>query len=160
MDSILVKFQNLHHLFFILRKLVEGDSLHSALPENLSNHTDVTNTSSQGGFLRQPVFDASMLNFGKQSSKVNSKLLQQFSCLLSNAAWPSILRLLVEGKGFLDYSYCQVCPFYMLQDVTGYLFILFVACNIMSFIPPSKPNVLVVFYSSSFSTCFYYFFIF
>ncbi|XP_016902852.2 uncharacterized protein LOC103500612 isoform X2 [Cucumis melo] len=117
MDSILVKFQNLHHLFFILRKLVEGDSLHSALPENLSNHTDVTNTSSQGGFLRQPVFDASMLNFGKQSSKVNSKLLQQFSCLLSNAAWPSILRLLVEGKGFLDYSYCQMTCVRLLEII-------------------------------------------
>ena len=113
MDSILVKFQNLHHLFFILRKLLqEGDSPHSALPGNSSNHTDVTNTSSQGGFLRQPVFDTPMLNLGKQTSKVNSKLLQQFSCLLSKAAWPSIWRLLVEGKAFLDYSFCQVCPIY------------------------------------------------
>lgn len=118
MDSILVKFQNLHHLFFILRKLLqEGDSPHSALPENSSNHTDVTNTSSQGGFLRQPVFDASVLNFGKQSSKVNSKLLQQFSCLLSNAAWPSIWRLLVEGKAFLDYSFCQMTCVRLLEII-------------------------------------------
>ncbi|XP_038897395.1 uncharacterized protein LOC120085485 isoform X2 [Benincasa hispida] len=110
MDSILVKFQNLHHLFFILRKLLqEGDSPHSALPENSSNHTDVTNTSSQGGFLRQPVFDASMLNFGKQSSKVDSKLLQRVSCLLSNAAWPSICRLLVEVE--------DACGFNWLHDL-------------------------------------------
>ncbi|XP_022992045.1 uncharacterized protein LOC111488514 isoform X1 [Cucurbita maxima] len=118
MDSILVKFQNLHHLFFILRKLLqEGDSPHSALPGNSSNHMDVTNTSSQGGFLRQPVFDTPMLNLGKQTSKVNSKLLQQFSCLLSKAAWPSIWRLLVEGKAFLDYSFCQMTCVRLLEII-------------------------------------------
>lgn len=150
MDSILVKFQNLHHLFFILRKLLqEGDSPHSALQESSSNRTDFTNTSSPGGFLRQPVFDASRLNFSKQSSKVSSKLREQFSCLLSKAAWPSIWRLLVEGKAFLDYSFCQVCAIYTFEDVVGYLFISFLACNILSF-TPFIGKCLNCFYSSFF----------
>ncbi|XP_031256135.1 uncharacterized protein LOC116114119 isoform X4 [Pistacia vera] len=108
LDSVLSKFQALHHFFFILRKLFEEGHLpNSDLPENSSDHLKITKFSSQGGFLRQPVFDLSDESVG-HSSNVDLKLWEKFHYFLSEITWPSVKRCLLEGKMFLDYSLCQV----------------------------------------------------
>lgn len=63
--------------------------------------------SSQGGFLRQPVFDSSPPNNG-HSPNVDLNLLKRFYNLISETAWPSICRCLLEGKAFIDNSINQV----------------------------------------------------
>ncbi|KDP25042.1 hypothetical protein JCGZ_22577 [Jatropha curcas] len=105
LDSIISKFQALQHFFFILRKLIkEGD-----LPnQDVSENSNVKEYSSQGGFLTQPIFKPLLVNFDGHSSNVDSKSLDNFHQLLSETAWPSIRKCLVEGKAFIDYSLCQM----------------------------------------------------
>lgn len=101
-----MKFQTLQHFFFVLRKLLmEGDS---PTPDESSNHLSVSKFSSQGGFLRQPVFDSLPVHVNQHSVDVDLKLCEQFFDVLSAIAWPSIQRCLIEGKAFIDYSICQV----------------------------------------------------
>lgn len=105
MDSVLLNFQTLHHLFFILCKLLkEGNS---STPTTV-DVTDISKISSHGGFLKQPVFDSSPTDGGQRSSIISSILWKKFSCLLSQFAWPSILKCLDGGKAFLDYTVSQV----------------------------------------------------
>ncbi|XP_031256131.1 uncharacterized ATP-dependent helicase C29A10.10c isoform X2 [Pistacia vera] len=115
LDSVLSKFQALHHFFFILRKLFEEGHLpNSDLPENSSDHLKITKFSSQGGFLRQPVFDLSDESVG-HSSNVDLKLWEKFHYFLSEITWPSVKRCLLEGKMFLDYSLCQMTCIRLLE---------------------------------------------
>lgn len=86
--------------------LNEGDSPTADIPE--SDHLNMARFSSQGGFLRQPVFDSPAANVNGHSSKVDSNLLERFCYLLSETAWPSICRCLLEGKSFINNSVCQV----------------------------------------------------
>lgn len=105
LDSVLLNFQTLHHLFFILCKLLkEGNSS----TQTKVDVTDISKISSHGGFLKQPVFDSSPTDAGRHSSIVSSILWKKFSCLLSQAAWPSILKCLDGGKTFIDYTVSQV----------------------------------------------------
>lgn len=106
LDSVLVKFQTLQHFFFVLRKLLKGVT--QEWPESSSDHLSITSFSSQGGFLRQPFFDKLHVNDNGYSSNADLKLLDKFIYLLSETAWPSIRRCLIEGKAFIDYSLCQV----------------------------------------------------
>lgn len=107
LDTVILKFQTLHHFFFVLRRLlIDGDSRAADFPE--PDHLNTMKFSSQGGFLRQPVFDSSPVNVNGHPSNVDSNLLERFYYLLSETAWPSICRCLLEGKAFIDYSVCQV----------------------------------------------------
>ncbi|KAG2728428.1 hypothetical protein I3760_01G205000 [Carya illinoinensis] len=106
LDSVLVKFQTLQHFFFVLRKLLKGVT--QEWPESSSDHSSIASFSSQGGFLRQPFFDTLPVNANGYSSNVDLKLLEKFIYLLSETAWPSIRRCLIEGKAFIDYSFCQM----------------------------------------------------
>ncbi|KAL5758782.1 hypothetical protein ACOSP7_021393 [Xanthoceras sorbifolium] len=107
LDSVLLKFQTLHHLFFVLRKIFEeGNLSNSDLLENSSDHLGTKEFSSQGGFLRQPVFDHLDVNV-RQVSNIDQKW-EKFHYLLSEITWPSLQRCLLEGKTFLDYSLCQM----------------------------------------------------
>ncbi|PRQ51867.1 putative helicase senataxin, P-loop containing nucleoside triphosphate hydrolase [Rosa chinensis] len=102
LDTVVLNFQTLHHFFFVLRKLLnEGD-----IPE--SDHLKMARLSSQGGFLRQPVFDPPAVNVSGHPSNVDSKLLGRFCYLLSETAWPSICGCLLEGKAFINNSVCQM----------------------------------------------------
>lgn len=80
----------------------------SPTPDESSDHLSVSKFSSQGGFLRQPVFDSLHVNVNRHSSDVNLKLCNEFCYILSETAWPSIQRCLIEGKAFIDYSISQV----------------------------------------------------
>ncbi|WCJ37161.1 P-loop containing nucleoside triphosphate hydrolases superfamily protein [Euphorbia peplus] len=105
LDSVISKFQSLQHFYFILQKLIkEGDSPNPILSEN----SNIKQYSSQGGFLMQPAFDSLHINVDEYTSNVDLKSQEKFRCLLSEAAWPSILKCLVEGKEFIDYSLCQM----------------------------------------------------
>jgi hypothetical protein len=109
LDSVLEKFQILQHFFFVLRKLLEeGDLSALRFTGNSSDNLNITSFSSQGGFLRQPVFDSLLVNVNDHSSNVDLKAQEKFIYLLSETAWPSIRRCLVEGKAFIDHSFCQV----------------------------------------------------
>ena len=105
----MVKFQSLQHFFFVLCKLLkEGDLSALDMPENSSDRSNITRFSSQGGFLRQPVFDSLPVSVNEHSSNVDSKSREKFIYLLSEIAWPPIKRCLLEGKAFIDHSFCQV----------------------------------------------------
>lgn len=78
------------------------------MPENSSDRSNIARFSSQGGFLRQPVFDSLPVNVNEHSSNVDSKSWEKFICLLSEIAWPPIKSCLLEGKAFIDHSFCQV----------------------------------------------------
>jgi hypothetical protein len=109
LDSVLEKFQVLQHFFFVLRKLLEeGDLPALGFPGNSSDNLNITSFSSQGGFLRQPAFDSLLVNVNDHSSNDDLRAQEKFIYFLSETAWPSIRRCLVEGKAFIDYSFCQV----------------------------------------------------
>lgn len=120
LDSVLVKFQTLQHFFFVLRKLFEGDLSAQDLPESSSDHLSIISFSSQGGFLRLPVFDSPPVNVNLHSSNVDLKSREKFIRLLSETSWPSIQRCLMEGKAFIDSSFCQVFSdiFILVSDQT------------------------------------------
>ncbi|KAL8043652.1 hypothetical protein ABFX02_09G128046 [Erythranthe guttata] len=116
LDSVLLNFQTLHHLFFILCKLLkEGNASAQNTPQNPSDVADVLKVSLQGGFLKQPVFDSSPTDGDRHSSIVSSTLWKQFSCLLSQVAWPSILKCLDGCKTFTDYTVSQMTCIRLLE---------------------------------------------
>lgn len=90
---------------------MEGD-LPTPEPDESSDHF-TSKYSSQGGFLRQPVFDSLPVNVNRHSAVVNLKLHKKFCYMLSETAWPSIQRCLIEGKAFIDYNICQVLPLFL-----------------------------------------------
>nr|DAD46144.1 TPA_asm: hypothetical protein HUJ06_004374 [Nelumbo nucifera] len=101
--SALSAFQNSHHLFFILHKLLKGaDASSKASPNNPVDDSKVLKFSSQGGFLRNPVFDASPINIQNPSNMFKIKSWEQFSCLSSEIVWPYIRKCLVEGVALKD----------------------------------------------------------
>lgn len=115
LDSVLLKFQTLHHFFFTLRKIFEEGHLPKCdLPKCSSDHSSITMFSSQGGFLRQPLFESLDANTG-YSSNIDLKLWEKFHYMLSEITWPSVKRCLQEGKTFLDYSLCQMTCIRLLE---------------------------------------------
>ncbi|KAK8292736.1 hypothetical protein V6Z11_D06G139400 [Gossypium hirsutum] len=109
LDSVLLKFQTLHHFFFVLCKLLKDEDLpNSEVAEDSSNASNIMMYSSQGGFLKQPLFDALPANMGRNYSRVDPKLRENFCYSLSEIVWPALCKCLVEGKAFVNYSLCQM----------------------------------------------------
>ncbi|KAL3632175.1 hypothetical protein CASFOL_025159 [Castilleja foliolosa] len=108
LDSAMSNFQTLHHLFFILCKLLKEGNLSAQTTSNTSDVTDVSKFSAQGGFLKQPVLDYSPTDADRQLSIVSSTIWKKFSFLLSQVAWISILKCLDGGKTFTDYTISQM----------------------------------------------------
>ncbi|EXC33624.1 hypothetical protein L484_013821 [Morus notabilis] len=109
LDSVILKFQSLQHFFFVLQKLLdEGELPTACVPEKSSHYLGMTKFSTDGGFLTQPVFESFPETVDQKSIEIDIKLRQRFCCLLSETAWPSVRRCLFEGKGFVDYSACQM----------------------------------------------------
>lgn len=105
LDAVLLNFQTLHHFFFILCKLLKEGVPNLAVLNDLN----VSKFSSQGGFLLQPVFDSLPANVHNvYSSGVDSKTWEKFSLILSELAWPSVRKCLLEGKAFIDYKISQM----------------------------------------------------
>nr|GMC77348.1 putative helicase magatama 3 [Ipomoea batatas] len=108
LDSVLSDFQSLHHLFFVFSKLLrEGNSSAKPMVGSSSEMSNISNFSSQGGFLKQPVFDEQPGKVIGQSS-VSFALSEKFSCLLSEIAWLAIGKCLSEGKANVDQKASQM----------------------------------------------------
>ncbi|PQP99297.1 hypothetical protein Pyn_15331 [Prunus yedoensis var. nudiflora] len=139
LDTVMLKFQTLHHFFFVLRRLlIDGDSRVADFPE--PDHLNTTKFSSQGGFLRQPVFDSSPVNVNGHPSNVDSNLLERFYYLLSEIAWPSICRCLLEGKAFIDYSVCQMTCVRILEILPCVFENIYCLCHKQSGFSGTKEN--------------------
>ncbi|KAL3736981.1 hypothetical protein ACJRO7_025846 [Eucalyptus globulus] len=108
-DSLGLNFHTLQHFFFLIRKLLnEGNLPTSDMRGEMSSELTAGKLSSQGGFLRQPVFDSLTVDASARTSNAGSDLLEKFNILLSEAAWPSIEKCLMVGKTFIDHSICQM----------------------------------------------------
>ncbi|XP_030546834.1 uncharacterized protein LOC115752685 isoform X1 [Rhodamnia argentea] len=108
-DSVGLNFHTLQHFFFLVRKLLnEGNPPTLDVREEMSSELTAGKLSSQGGFLRQPVFDSLTADASAHSSNASCDLLEKFNILLSEAAWPSIEKCLMIGKTFIDHSICQM----------------------------------------------------
>lgn len=107
LDAVLLNFQTLHHFFFVLCKLIkEGNSSTKPITGNSAGVLDDSQFSSQGGFLRQPVFHPKGDNLN--SSVVSSTVWEKFCCLISEIGWPSVVKCLAKGKAFKDHKISQV----------------------------------------------------
>lgn len=109
LDSVLLNFQTLHNFFFVVCKLLkEGVSSTAAPHGNPLDDLNISKFSSQGGFLRQPLFDAVSATVIGPVSSVETKYWEKFSLLVSEFAWPSIRKCLVEGKAYIDNKISQM----------------------------------------------------
>ncbi|GFP79207.1 helicase sen1 [Phtheirospermum japonicum] len=115
LDSALSNFQTLHHLFFILCKLLKEGNLSAQTTPSASDVTDVSKFSTQGGFLKQPVLDSSPTDGNRNLSIVSSTIWKKFSFLLSQVAWTSIMKCLDGGKTFTDYTVSQMTCIRLLE---------------------------------------------
>jgi len=103
-------FHNLHHVFFVtgklLKELVRSPMNASSNPQEYPSYKTF---SSQGGFLRQLSIDQLPASpFECQPNLVDIKSWEKFSCLLSAVMWSPVLKCLVEGKGLINNTKCQV----------------------------------------------------
>lgn len=109
LDSVVSSFHNLHHLFFVVRKLLKEVAESSQKPPmNSTDDSNVQKFSSEGGFLRQPVFEISPGSSSGHLNIVDPESWDNFCCLVANSLWPSMLKCLVEGKAFIDSKISQV----------------------------------------------------
>ncbi|KAL6996090.1 hypothetical protein U1Q18_006227 [Sarracenia purpurea var. burkii] len=116
MDCVLLNFQTLHHFFFVLCKLLkEGFASSPTLPGNSSDDPSMSRFSSQGGFLRHPVFDSVPNNVDLHLANADLSVWEEFSCLIAGIAWPSIQKCLAEGKAFIDHKISQMTCIRLLE---------------------------------------------
>ncbi|CAA6672122.1 unnamed protein product [Spirodela intermedia] len=111
-NSSLLGFHDLHHLFFIIFKLLK--EVVSSQKTAISSREDANRSKlvSGGGFLQQPCFDYSPVK--TQDLSLNTVDLQSwktFSCLLSAITWPCILKYLVKGREFIDKKFMTCVRF-------------------------------------------------
>ncbi|XP_031384733.1 helicase SEN1 isoform X1 [Punica granatum] len=105
----MVKFQTLQHFLFLLRKLLkEGNLPTSEIPGKSSMDSRAGKYSSQGGFLHQPSLESLVMNACSPVSDADLHLQEKFSYCLSEAIWPSLQKVLVDGKTYIDCSSCQM----------------------------------------------------
>ncbi|KAF7135616.1 hypothetical protein RHSIM_Rhsim08G0251000 [Rhododendron simsii] len=109
LDSVLLKFQTLHHFFFVLCKLLrEGVMSSPTLPGSSSDELNILKVSSQGGFLRQPLFDSLRKNVDMHLVSVDLSAWEEFNHLLAGITWPFIRKCLEEGKTYMNYKISQL----------------------------------------------------
>ncbi|KFK43885.1 hypothetical protein AALP_AA1G186300 [Arabis alpina] len=95
LSSVLQSFQILHHFLFLLFKLLKEEDV--AITDGVK--------SSAGGFLRQPDFNAPVIE-GRNS--LSTPELLRFLYSLGEVAWGAIRKCLAEGKAFIHQSLCQM----------------------------------------------------
>ncbi|KAH7865286.1 hypothetical protein Vadar_004656 [Vaccinium darrowii] len=115
LDSVLLKFQTLHHFYFVLCKLLrEGVTSTPTLPGK-SDEQNMLKFSSQGGFLRQPLFDSVPKNVDVHLASVDLSAWEEFSHVLAGITWPSIHKCLEEGKAYIDCKIYQMTCIRLLE---------------------------------------------
>jgi senataxin len=108
-QSLLADFHSLHHLFFVICKLVKEDI---AQQPSVQQPTKP----SEGGFLRQPF---SNLPVAPSVHAVDIISWEKFSTLLSVTLWPFVSTCLRKGEELINTKQCQVhlycCNFFQHQ---------------------------------------------
>ncbi|KAJ8535753.1 hypothetical protein K7X08_034154 [Anisodus acutangulus] len=118
LDCVLSEFQTLHHLFFVLCKLLkEGNSCTQPLVRKSSEDSSISKFSSQGGFLKQPVLQTQTEHMDAHKSVVSSILWGKFCCLLSEVAWISVQKCLAAGKVFIGQKLSQMTCIRLLETL-------------------------------------------
>ncbi|XP_042505468.1 uncharacterized protein LOC122082032 isoform X2 [Macadamia integrifolia] len=110
LDFVLAKFHNLHHFFFVIRKLLKDAVVAPQTSiDNPINSSNLSKFSSLGGFLRQPDFGALSANIHHHAlNSLDRKCWEKFCFLASEILWPAIRKCLVEGKAFIDNKSSQM----------------------------------------------------
>ncbi|KAF6141788.1 hypothetical protein GIB67_027966 [Kingdonia uniflora] len=109
LDTVISNFQNLHHLFFVVRKILkEATSSPQKAQGNIVNGSKNSSFLAEGGFLRQPDFNASPVKILGPENGVDAKCWERFSCLLSACLWPSMRKCLLVGKEFINNKNSQM----------------------------------------------------
>lgn len=97
-QSLLADFHSLHHLFFVISKLVKEDiAQQPSVPQPAKP--------SEGGFLRQPF---SNVPIAPPEHAVDIISWEKFSTLLSATLWPLISTCLIKGEELINTKQCQV----------------------------------------------------
>ncbi|XP_042418637.1 uncharacterized protein LOC122006984 isoform X2 [Zingiber officinale] len=113
-DSLVENFHNLHHLFFIIRKLLK-----EVVTTNLISFKEdfkSENHAFHGGFLHQPCFeDLPDTSDGNSGTIVDMKSWEKFCCSLSAVVWPSIVKCLKNGKELINSKSCQMTSVRLLE---------------------------------------------
>ncbi|VAI19196.1 unnamed protein product [Triticum turgidum subsp. durum] len=96
-QSLLADFHSLHHLFFVICKLVKEDiAQQPSIPQPTKP--------SEGGFLRQPF---SNVPITPPEHAVDIISWEKFSTLLSATLWPLISACLIKGDELINTKQCQ-----------------------------------------------------
>ncbi|VAI34004.1 unnamed protein product [Triticum turgidum subsp. durum] len=97
-QSLLADFHSLHHLFFVIFKLVKEDiAQQPSIPQPAKP--------SEGGFLRQPF---SNVPITPPEHAVDIISWEKFSTLLSATLWPLISTCLIKGEELINTKQCQI----------------------------------------------------
>ncbi|XP_047313495.1 helicase SEN1 isoform X2 [Impatiens glandulifera] len=113
-DSVL-PFQALHHLFFVLCKILKEGIIPSSLPRNSSCDSSNSSFCSQGGFLRLPTFNHVAGNANAHSNHVDLSSWKEFNYLLSANVWPYIQKCLSDGKTSINCKASQMTCIRLLE---------------------------------------------
>uniref|UniRef100_A0ACD5XU29 Uncharacterized protein n=1 Tax=Avena sativa TaxID=4498 RepID=A0ACD5XU29_AVESA len=97
-QSLLADFHSLHHLFFVVCKLVKEDIAQQPSVQQPAKP-------SEGGFLRQPF---SNLPITPSVHAVDIISWEKFSTLLSATLWPFISTCLRKGEELINTKQCQI----------------------------------------------------
>uniref|UniRef100_M8BTR5 Helicase SEN1 n=1 Tax=Aegilops tauschii TaxID=37682 RepID=M8BTR5_AEGTA len=96
-QSLLADFHSLHHLFFVICKLIKEDiAQQPSIPQPAKP--------SEGGFLRQPF---SNVPITPPEHAVDIISWEKFSTLLSATLWPLISTCLIKGEELINTKQCQ-----------------------------------------------------
>ncbi|XP_074578399.1 uncharacterized protein LOC141834905 isoform X2 [Curcuma longa] len=113
-DSLVENFHNLHHLFFIIRKLLKEVVTTNLI--SVKEDFKSANHVFHGGFLHQPCFeDLPDTSDGNSGTTVDMKSWEKFCCSLSAIVWPSIVKCLKNGKELINSKSCQMTSVRLLE---------------------------------------------
>lgn len=108
-DQLLAKFQSLHHLFFVVRKLLKDVVTSQQSPVDIKEASQPVKSLSEGGFLRQPNSNYVPVRQPESSANiVDFNSWEKFSYLLSAITLPFLLKCLKDGMDLANSKHCQV----------------------------------------------------
>lgn len=113
LDYVMSNFHRLHHFFFVVGKLLKEAVASSQKTPGCE--VDRSQFSSEGGFLRQPVFNDLLIDLTDSSDMVDPKSWKKFTHSISELAWPSLTKCLAGGKEFINNKNSQMACVRLLE---------------------------------------------
>ncbi|XP_020107342.1 uncharacterized protein LOC109723385 isoform X2 [Ananas comosus] len=115
-DQLLAKFQSLHHLFFVVRKLLKDVVTSQQSPVDIKEASQPVKSLSEGGFLRQPNSNYVPVRQPESSANiVDFNSWEKFSYLLSAITLPFLLKCLKDGMDLANSKHCQMTSVRLLE---------------------------------------------